>query len=188
MSRRNRASRRAARKERLRDGGPDPSGNYDVNPYAARGHVVEVAPKELRSNPNSQQFPKRIATQRVIDRYRAHNHITDREWRAANELWEFHCEAGRIASMASSYDPVMVQASPGNDGRLASYLDAALRFTRLMRAVDYHCQGVVRTVVIEDLPASEWARGRGYRHHDAERHGLDRLRAGLQGLAAHLGG
>ena len=52
----------AKRAERLRNVGPDASGNYGVHPWAARGHIVEVAPKELRDNPSSQQFPKRSVT------------------------------------------------------------------------------------------------------------------------------
>ena len=34
----------AKRAERLRNTGPDASGNFGVNPWSARGHVVEVAP------------------------------------------------------------------------------------------------------------------------------------------------
>lgn len=177
----------AKRAERLRNIGPDASGNYGVNPYAARGHLVEVAPKELRDNPNSQQFPKRIVTQRTIDRYLAHGHISAQEWKAAETLLRFWHEAGLHAKVTSGYDPVMVQSSPNMDARLAKYLDGALGYTRLMRAVPYHRQGVVRAVVIEDMIASDWARRRGYRRHDAERRGLGALRAGLQALVVHLG-
>ena len=185
------AKKRRARKRAnaawLREGGPDPSGNYGVNPYAARGHVVEVAPKELRASATSQQFPQRTVTQRVIDRYRAHGHIATEEWRAANALWEFHCDAERIAKTTSGYDPVMVQSSPSMDGRLAKYLDGALGFVRMMKAVPYHSQGVVRAVVIDDQLASDWARARGYGDRDSERLGMVRLRAGLQALAHSLG-
>jgi hypothetical protein len=128
MSRKRKHRRANARAERLRDGGPDETGRYGVNPYAARGHVVEVAPKELRSSSTSDQFPKRVITQRMLDRYRAHGHITPEQWRAGNALWEFHVEKDRVARTTSGYDPVMVQSSPSIDGRLAKYLDAALGF------------------------------------------------------------
>jgi hypothetical protein len=193
MSRRSRrAEKRArARAEKrtasLRNSGPDETGNFGINPYAARGHVVEVAPKELRSNPNSSQFPKRVVTQRMLDRYLAHGHITASEWQAGNALWMFHHEAGRNAKVTGGYDPVMVSSSPDIGGRLASYLDAALEFNRLMMAVPYRSQGVIRAVVIDDQSASDWARSRGYGSRDSERHGLARLRPGLQALARCLG-
>ena len=183
MGKRRNQRRSAARaSKRMRDPGPDPGGNFDVSPYAARGHVVEVAPKELRSNPNSDQFPKRIVTQRVIDRYRAHGHITEDEWKVANRLWAFWVEKEMQAKTTSGYDPVMVQSSPSIDGRLAKYLDAALGFNRMMRAVPYHLKGVVRAVVVEDWPASDWARKRGIGHRDAKAYGMECLRAGLQAL------
>lgn len=181
------ANRAEKRRARLRDSGPDPSGNYDVSPYAARGHVVEVAPKELRSNPNSTQYPRRIVTQRMLDRYLAHGHITPAEWRAGDAMWQLHCELGRNARVTSGYDPVMVSTSPSMDGRLAKYLDAALFMTRLKRAIPYRCIGVVEAVVIEDRSASEWAKERGKGDRDSKGYGLARLRAGLQALADSLG-
>lgn len=174
-------------RDRLRDSGPDPSGNYSPNPYAARGHVIEIAPKDLDEVlPRNSQFPKRIATQRAIDRYLAHGLIGSTEWAAAEALLRYWTDAGMHSNVSAGYDPVMVQSSPDMSGRIAKWLDAALGFTRLMNAVPYRCQGVVRAVVIEDRNASDWARLRGFRHHDSERHGLVRLRSGLSALATHL--
>jgi DNA-directed RNA polymerase specialized sigma24 family protein len=180
-----RAEKRAAE---LRNCGPDETGNYGVNPYAARGHVVEVAPKELRSNPNSSQFPKRIVTQRVIDRYRARGHITHAEWQAANALWELWCHAGLEAKVTSGYEPVTINAQANQDAKIAKRLDAVTALTVLLGdAVPYRCRGVVKAVVIEDRSASDWAKVDRRRSGDSKTHGLTRLRAGLQALAASLG-
>lgn len=180
------AKREAKRAARLRNAGPDESGNFGVNPYAARGHVVEVAPKELRSNPNSTQFPKRIATQRMIDRYRAHGHITEAEWRAGNALWELWCAAELNARTTSAYEAVVVSASSSMDARIAKRVDGATAFLEAMSAVPYRAQGVVRAVIIEDWSASDWARLRGNGDRDSQRLGMARLRQGLSALAGHL--
>jgi hypothetical protein len=188
---RSRKSKSAAcidkKRRRLQDPGPDEGGRFSPSPYALQhGHVVEVAPQELRITKDS-SFPKRITTQRVIDRYRSQGHITLREWRAANYLWQLWCESGSNARLASAYDPVMVSSSPNLDGMIAKRVDAAAMFLDVIRCVPYRSTGCVRAVVIEDWSASQWARGRGYSRHDSEHHGLTRLRPGLSALADHLG-
>lgn len=186
---RHRKSRSIRQREASRlmvDPGVDASGRYDVSPFAARGHVIEVAPKELRSSPDT-SFPKRIATQRVIDRYRAHGHITDREWRAANAVWELWIGAEREARVTSGYEPAIMSSGTNQDGKIAKRIDAAVAFVEIMRIVPYRSQGVVRAVVIEDWTASDWARLRGKGTRDSKGHGLDRLRLGLQALAAFMG-
>jgi hypothetical protein len=159
-------------------------GNFGPTAAAQRLHRVDVAPKSLdKLLPKDSQFPKRIVTQRMIDRYLAHRHISQDEWKAAEMLLQFWMDKEMQAKTTSGYDPVMVQSSPNMDGRLAKYLDAALGYTRLMKAVPYHCQGVVMAVVIEDRSASDWARRRGYGRRDSERLGMERLRQGLSALA-----
>lgn len=187
MARRRKSRSARAKEARLVDTGPDASGRYSPSPYALQhGHMVEVAPKELRSTPDS-SFPKRITTQRMIDRYRAHGHIDLREWQAANALWTLWHDAGLNARLASAYDPVMVQSSKSTDGLVAKKVDAATMFVAVMAGVPYRSAGVVRAVVIEDWSASQWANGRGFIGRDSERHGLARLRPGLQALARILG-
>lgn len=187
MSRKRKHRRANARADRLRDGGPDETGRYGVNPYAARGHVVEVAPKELRGSKDSEQFPKRIATQRMIDRYLAHKHISEAEFKAANMLWEMWNAAELEAKVTSGYEPVIMSASANMDARIAKRLDGATAFVELMRIVPYRSQGVVRAVVIEDWSVTDWVKLRPYRRADVARAGLDRLRSGLQALARFMG-
>lgn len=178
----------AKRAERLRNVGPDASGNYGVNPYAARGHMVEVAPKELRDNPNSQQFPKRIATQRMIDRYLAHGHISVGQWEAASFLWLAWMNAGLEARVCSEYNSDGVHGSwAATDGIVAARIDGASAVVSIMAAVPLRCRGVVRSVVIEDMAASAWASKWGYAKRASEVHGLARLSQGLSALAQHLG-
>jgi len=168
---------------RLRDPGPDQSGNYDVSPYAARGHVIEVAPKDLRSNPNSQAFPKRIATQRMIDRYFRAGHIDEREWKAATSLWELWCDAGLEAKVTSGYEPVTTNGQASQDHKIAKRVDGAREFVDAIDDVPYRSRGVVNAVVVLDWSASQWAAGRGLGRSDSERLGMMRLRAGLSALA-----
>lgn len=181
-----RKSRSARIKERARliDPGPDASGRYAPSPYALQhGHQVETAPKELRSTPDS-SFPKRIITQRIVDRYRTHGHISEREWKAANAIWKFWCEAGLEARLSAGYDPDAVGGGAAStDGALAKRIDGALWMVNLWEVIPYRSRGVVRAVVIEDRSASDWARERGFRGRDSERHGLDRLSQGLRALA-----
>lgn len=185
---RKRKSRRAKKvARRLREIGPDASGRFDVNPYTARGHVVEVAPQELRVTKDS-GYPKRVTTQRIIDRYHVRGHIDDREWKAADTLWRVWCESGLEAKVTSGYEPVTTHGLASQDAKIAKRLDAVIAFTVLLGdAVPYHSRGVVKAVVIDELSAAAWAKVRGFRHRDSERHGLDRLRSGLQALAAYLG-
>ena len=187
MAKRKRKTSSRLKPGRLRDPGPDEGGRFSPSPYALQhGHVVEVAPQELRITKDS-SFPKRITTQRIIDRYRVHGHIDVREWQAANALWRLWCEAGREAKVASGYDPVVVSSSPSTDGMVAKRIDAAFQFVVVMAVVPYRSMGCVRAVVIEDWPASQWAHGRGYRGRDSERLGLARLRPGLSALADYFG-
>lgn len=184
---RRRIRARDAKSERIVDPGRDASGNFGPSPFHVRKIDVQSAPKDIgKELPRDSQYPKR-ATERALDWYRAHKHITDAEWKAGNALWEFHCEAGRVARTTAGYDPVVVQRSSDMDGRLAAFLDAALEFNRLMTAVPYRSQGVVRAVAIDGRSASEWAKERGKGDRDSKTHGLDRLRQGLSALAQHLG-
>lgn len=183
-------ARASAREEkaraRLRDTGPDQSGNYSVNPYAARGHLVEVAPKDLgKELPPHSQFPKRIQA-KMFDAYKARHHITEKEHKAAVAIWDAWTDAGLEAKVTSGYDPVMVQSSQDMDGRISKKVDGLQRLDALMKEVPYRCRGVVRAVVIEDRCASEWARVRGKGTRDSKGHGMMRLRSGLSALASFL--
>ena len=177
------------RAERLRGNGPDASGNYDVNPYSARGHVVEVAPKDLGPEvPKHSAFPKRIATQRMIDRYLAHGHISAVEHRAAESMWRAWVDAGLEARVCAGYDPDAVSGGGSTDGMIATRIDGADSMVGLMSLVPVRCRGVVRAVVIEDISAADWARRWGYGDRASKEHGLARLSQGLRALAQHMGG
>lgn len=177
----------AKRAERLRNVGPDASGNYGVNPYAARGHVVEVAPKELRDNPNSQQFPKLIATQRPLDRYMRRKRISIEEYRAGEALWQAWCNANLEPRLCAGYDPDAVSGGASVDALVAARIDGADTIVSMLGLMPRHCRGVVRAVVIEGMTASAWARQWGYAQRASEVHGLARLIQGLRALAQHLG-
>ena len=184
MAKRKRKRSTFRESKRLRDPGPDEGGRWSPSPYALQhGHMVEVAPKQLGHElPKDSSFPKRITTQRVIDRYKAQGHITPAEWNAANFLWSMWIRAGGGAKVTAGYDPVVVNSSPSTDGIVAKRLDAAALVVSMLDDIPYRSRGCVRAVVLDDLTASEWARGRGYRGRDSERRGLDRLRAGLSAL------
>lgn len=171
---------------RLYDPGPDEGGRYSPSPFMLQhGHVVEVAPRSLRSSPDS-SFPKRIATQRMIDRYRVHGFITPAQWAAASRLWELFHGAGWNPRITSGYSG-RVDNDTTHSAQLSHRIEAADQYLKAMMAVPYRAKGVVIHVVIIDSAASDWARVRGYSARDSRRHGLDRLRGGLSALARHFG-
>ena len=188
MGKRRRLKAFDKRKARMVDPGPDASGRYSVSPYHLQhGHTVEDAPRELRTTPDS-TYPKRIATQRVIDRYRAHGFITASEWQAADAVWRYWCDAGLEARLSAGYDPDAIgSGAVSTDGMVARRIDGALWIVNLFEAIPYQCRGVVRAVVIEDRTAADWARGRGFTGRDAKGHGRARLSQGLQALARFWG-
>lgn len=172
--------------KKLRDPGHDASGNFSPSPYAARGHKVDVAPKELRSNPDSEQFPKRITTQRMIDRYRAQGHIDAKEWIAADHLHRLWHTAGWDPRMTSPYVG-KVDNNTTHSGQLSHRMDAAEAYFEGLKAIPRRAKGVVLHVVIVDGSASDWARLRGYGQRQSQRLGLKRLRQGLSALVVHFG-
>ncbi len=188
--RRDRELRDAIRRrdaKRMRDPGSNESGKYGVSPFViAKGHRVEVAP-HIKASQGSEQFPKRIATQRVIDRYKAHGHIDHVEWLAANKLWELWVGAGAEFRVCAGYDPVFIQSSPSVDHIMAKRVDAAFVLNEIWDGLPRRSRGCVRAVVIEDMPAADWARSRGYGDRASKVHGMGRLRLGLQGLVGLFG-
>lgn len=182
-----RIRRRDTDAARIVDPGPDATGNFGVSPYAARGHHVGIAPKKLGAEiPKDGSFPKRVETQRMIDRYRIRSQITWAQFRAAEFLLETWQASGLEPKMVAAYDPVGVRGSSTKDALIASRVDATSAWVTLMEVIPYHSRGVVTAVVVEDRSAGDWARGRGYRRDDSGRIGMGRLRAGLSALAAHL--
>lgn len=179
--------KRDATRSRIVDPGRDISGNYDVSPFAARGHAVEVAPKSLgRELPAKSQFPRQIATQRVIDSYKAHRHISPVEWLAAKKLWELWVGAGAEFRVCSDYDPIFVQSSPSTDHTAWKRIETAAMLNAIWAELPVRAKGCVRAVVIEDISAADWARARGYGQRQSKAHGMARLRLGLQGLSRIL--
>lgn len=164
----------------LADPGPDEGGRYSPTPASSRGHVVEVAPQKMRVSKDS-AFPKRIATQRMIDRYFRANHINAKEWKAADSLWQLWCRAGLNTRVTAAYEGFIAEAA-NNDGPFAARSEAAQTYLAAMSAVPYRCRGVVIHVVVCDWSASSWAVMRGKGRSDSEWYGLDRLRAGIAGL------
>lgn len=170
----------------LADPGPDEGGRYSPTPASTRGHVVEIAPQKLRLSKDS-AFPKRIATQRMIDRYFRAGHIDAREWKAADRLWQLWCMAGLESRVTATYSPVTGGGSGQRSAPFEAKSSAAQEYLTAMAAVPYRSRGCVTAVVVCDWSASSWARGRGYRRNDSERVGLVRLRAGIAGLLGFFG-
>lgn len=173
--------------KRLRDPGPDVSGNYDVSPFMlAKGHKAEVVDRELRTGPDT-SFPRRIATQRMIDRYMAHGHIDGDEWLAADKLWRLFVESGARFSDTANYSPIFIESTTDIDAIIAEKLDAATLLNGIWRELPWRSKGCVRAVVIEDRPASDWSQAAGYSVRQSKNHGMTRLRHGLQRLVELFG-
>lgn len=170
---------------KLFDPGPDESGRFSPSPFHTRGHVVEVAPQKLRVSKDS-AFPKRIATQRMIDRYFRAGHIDPKEWKAADSLWQLWCRAGLNTRVTAAYEGFVAVAA-NRDGPFAAKSESAQLYLAAMSAVPYRSRGCIIHVVVCDWSASSWARGRGYGRSDSERVGMERLRAGIAGLIRFFG-
>lgn len=187
MARRRKSRSAKAKAMRMVDTGPDEGGRWSPSPWLLQhGHVVETAPKDLGGElPKDSAFPKRIATQRMIDRYRTHGHITPVQWAAASRLWELFHGAGWNPRITSGYSG-KVDNETTHGAQLSHRIEAAELYLKAMMAVPYRAKGVVIHVVIIDAAASDWARVRGHSARDSARHGMDRLRAGLSALAKHF--
>ena len=173
--------------ERLRDPGPDEGGRYSPSPWHLQhGHLVEVAPKELRSTPDS-SFPKRIATQRMIDRYRAQGIITMAQWKAANRLWSLWRATGLDPKMCANYSPDIVSGGGSTDGRMIGRSDGVAEYVNAMGKVSRAAIPCLVHVVIIDGSASDWARLKGHSIRLSAGIGVAFLRAALDELAAHFG-
>lgn len=176
----------------LADPGRDEGGRMSPSPYALQhGHRVETAPKSLgKELPKDGAFPKRIVTQRVIDRYKAHKHITGREWLAADRLLQTWHEARVTPTTTALYSPThgVINKMPSSDEKIARHMEAAVTMVEIWEAgVPWRCRGCVQAVVIDDMSAADWARKRGYGQNQSKTHGLARLRQGLQALADYFG-
>lgn len=172
--------------KRLVDPGRDASGNFGVSPLAAQHHTVDTAPKDMRAGPDS-QFPKRITTQRVIDRLKARGNITETEWKAANTLWEWWCAAQTGDRLTAAYEPVTVY-SPANPGALvARRMEAAQAYVVSLSLIPNRCLGIVKHVVINDWELSEWGVNTRRSSRSKRREATNRLSQGLQALARSMG-
>jgi hypothetical protein len=172
--------------KRLADPGPDEGGRLAPSPYALQhGHLVEDAPKELRSSPDS-SFPKRITTQRMIDRYKAMGVLTARQWRAADRLWRMWRDTGRDPTLTASYSPDRIQGSGDPDARMVGRSGAVAEFENCRRLVGVLGFGVLVDVVIWDQTAADWATRNKHPKRVSGAIGVAFLRAGLDALAKHF--
>lgn len=187
MARRRKSRSVRAKGGRMVDPGPDASGRYAPSPWHMQhGHLAETAPRDLRSTPDS-SFPKRIVTQRVLDRYKAHKHITAKEWQAGNALWELWNGALLDAKVTSGYEPVIMSSPANMDARIARKIDSATAFLEVMALVPYRSRGVVRAVCIEDWSVSDWDNLARRKSRDSGGIGMEHLRQGLRALAEFWG-
>lgn len=163
------------------------AGKFSPSPYATRGHRVEVAPKKLdKTLPKDSDFPKRVTTQRVVDRLERRGTISHAEHRAAEKLWEWWNLAMTGDRLVAAYEPVTVHTSPNSDRLVAKRMEAAEEYLALMGMVPYRCRGVVTHVVINDWDLSTWGRDRGFSSSHSTRRGGRLLSQGLSALARKL--
>jgi len=174
--------------KRMRDPGADVSGNFDISPYAvAKGHQVETAPKSLGKDlPKDSAFPRRITTQRMIDRYKAQGLLTKRQWRAGDRLWRIWRETGRDPSMIAGYSPDHVRGILDPDRKMIGRTDAVADWEDCRRIVGGLGFPVLVDVVIWDKSASDWAATKRTPARDCATVGMAFLRLGLDTLAAHF--
>ena len=175
--------------KRMRDPGPDEGGRWSAPPYALQhGHAEEVAPKNLGKEipKDLTQHPKRIATQRMIDRYKTQGLITARQWRAADRLWRIWRESGRDPSLIGNYSPDVARGAPDPDRKMIGRTEAVADWEDCRRLSGVLGFSALVDVVIWDRSASDWARGKGHSVRVSADIGMAFLRGGLDVLVAHF--
>jgi hypothetical protein len=171
--------------KRLADPGPDEGGRWAPSPYVLQhGHRAEAAPRELAVTPDS-SFPKRISTQRMIDRYRVSSAITVRQWKAADRFWRDYVKTGLMPNLTASYSPVFVDSVGDPERAIVGRGDATLDFQKAMAVLGRTALSCIRAVVVEDRPASDWAHGSGASRRSCKDVGMFTLRQALDDLCGH---
>jgi len=120
-----------------------------------------------------------ISQQTPLDRYRARELVTDRQYRAGYHFFVLWDQTKAAQNITSSYDRVIVDGGGGGSGvNEFAYAD----YISLQRQLGREPSSVVRAVCIECESASAWAK----RFRFPARMGIERLRAGLDLLATIL--
>ena len=173
--------------KRMADPGKDASGNFAPSPYAAVGHVVGVAPKDLGIElPKDGSFPKRIETQRMIDRYRAQGLLTARQWRSADRLWRIWRDGGRDPSLVGNYSPDVIRGTADPDAKMIGRTEAVAEWEDCRRLCGVLGFGLLVDVVVWDHSAADWAARKGHSTRDQATIGMALLRGTLDTLTAHF--
>ena len=174
--------------KRLADPGPDEGGRYSP-PLLSKefAEIVEVAPKDIgKELPKDSQFPKRIATQRMIDRYRAQGLLTKRQWRAADRLWRIWRESGRDPNIIGNYSPDLIRGAVDPDAKMIGRTEAVAEWEDCRRLCGGLGFGVLVDVVVWDRSAGDWARSKGHSKGLSKHIGMAFLAGSLDVLAAHF--
>lgn len=173
--------------KRLADPGKDASGNFSPSPYAVVGHVIGVAPKDLGTElPKDGSFPKRIETQRMIDRYRAQGLLTARQWKSADRLWRIWRDSGRDPNLIGNYSPDAIRGTTDPDAKMIGRTEAIADWEDCRRLCGVLGFGLVVDVVIWDHSAADWAARKGHSTRDQATIGMALLRGTLDTLTAHF--
>ncbi|MDP2377771.1 hypothetical protein [Reyranella sp.] len=176
--------------KRLADPGPDEGGRFSPPPVVRHqhGHIIEVAPKELDKEllPKFSQFPKRVTTQRMIDRYKAQGMLTVRQWRAGDRLWRIWRDSGRDPKLIGNYSPDVIRGATDPDAKMIGRTEAVADWENCRRLCGVLGFGVLVDVVIWDQSASDWAASKRTSRRDCATVGMAFLRLGLDTLAAHF--
>lgn len=180
--------RLSMRKSKLMRDHPDEGGRYSPSPYLVQhGHKVEVAPQDLRTTKDS-AFPKRILTQRRIDRYlHVDKVINSVQHKAGARMWSLWYATGLEPKMCANYSPDIVSGGGSPDGRLVGRIDAVEEYVTTMKKVSRVLVPVLVHVVITNGSAGDWARLKGYSARVSGSIGVAFLCEGLNELANQFG-
>lgn len=133
-----------------------------------------------RDRENQRERPARVETQTKIDRYENSKNITPEHAAAARRYFEDAYRAGMVPAPSQvRYDRVDGARSDVSDTAAA----AAGRRANAIRALGDALVPITEFVVIEDLPAGQWASA----HGEQPAAGIAILRLALTALARHYG-
>lgn len=135
------------------------------------GDTIRIEPADAAG-----VFYRRVTTQTVLDRYRARNEISQRQFDAGAKLYAIWRAGGAAQRVTALYE-VRIKARREISDRQA---EMRHRITQVLRHMG-PLAGVLVHVCLCDAAARDWATARG----DAPQAGLAVLRLALDGLADH---
>jgi len=168
-----------------KDKRPERIGPTEEQKNKAEYETVNPARLGNSDEQNSVETVRNVA-QTHVQKYWRKRYITDRQFAAAEKLWQHYFHSGLSPSLTSRYEDAPT-AGINTYGMPASEKQAAHRreYREAMNQIGFLCSDYLKSIVIEDISAPEAALRRGQPKRSAAPIGFSNLREALEALANH---